>query len=245
MDIDYKSKYLKYKQKYLDLKQTGGTKYKTMDDWKKNNKNYKEKCLIGRVLRGTSEKDFNKLAKKPRKLAFLTPDVNDLINKPTNKILEKVGYPKSYIKELKNTPNMTFKLGILDKKSNKNNCKSSKTVALADWSGLLNMFKKAYPNIIKVISKKNKNWETAIRKLKWNESWNNKKISKKELINNPTIINLRIFMNNIENINKLYSGDGYTVDEKGKKGVPEWITTNNTIDWNKKNKDLIDLTPLK
>ncbi len=244
MNTDYKSKYLKYKKFYLDLKQTGGKKYNTIYDWKKDNKNYKEKCLIGRVLRGTSKKDFNKLAKEPRKLAFLTPDVNDLIDKPTKTILKRVGYPKSFIRKLKNTPDMKFKLGILDKKSNKNNCKSSKKVALADWSGLLTMFKKAYPNIIKVVSKKNNNWETAIKKLKWNDLWK-KKISEKELIDNPTVINLRIFMNNIENINKLYSGDGYTVDEKGNKNVHEWITINNTINWNNKNKDLIDLKPLK
>ena len=140
---------------------------------------------------------------------------------------------------------MTFKLGILDKKSTKDACKSSKVVALADWKGLLTMFKKAYPDIVKAISKKDKNWETSIRKLKWNDSWNNKKITKKDLINKPSVINLRIFMNNVENINKLYRGDGYTVDEKGNKGVPEWITTNKPVRWNSKGKDLINLKPLK
>ena len=245
MSTDYKDKYLKYKAKYINLQQNGGKLYKDISKWKKDNKNYKNKCLIGRVLRGTTTKDFDKLAKNPRKLAFLTPDIHDLINKSTNKILEKVGYPKTYIKELKDTPKMTFKLGILDKKSTKDNCKSSKSVALADWNGLLTMFKKAYPDIVKAISKKNKNWETAIRKLKWNDSWNNKKITKKDLISKPSIINLRIFMNNVENINKLYRGDGYTVDEKGKKGVPEWITTNKPVRWKSQSKDLINLKPLK
>ena len=216
-NLDYKKKYLKYKNKYLNLK--GGKKYNSIQAYKKQNKKYGKKCIIARVLRGKTDDDFNKLANN-RKLVFLTPDGTKLLNlEKTEQMLDKIGYPPEFIKDLQKEKTY-FKLALLDE------CKNSKDYKLATWNNLLKLFLYQYPKIAEKL-KTIYNWEVQLKKMKTTHS----KIEYDQLMKDFSVQNLRDFMNNIENINEFYTGRGYIINKKNEITGSEFITKNTKKKW--------------
>ena len=236
--MDYKKKYLKYKNKYLNLK--GGKKYNSIQEYKEENTRYGDKCIIARVLRGQNDDDFNKLANN-RKLVFLTPGGIELLNKKSTKeMLENIGYDEAFIEDLKNEKTK-FKLALLDE------CENSKDYKLATWDNLLELFLEQYPEIKSKLNELPKGWEEELKKIESeNIGKKDEKITMKDLMKDFTIPNLRDFMNDIENINKLYRGDGFIQNEDGKKLGKEYITKNTEKCWcnNDNYPHLINLTNL-
>ncbi len=236
--MDYKKKYLKYKNKYLNLK--GGKKYNSIQEYKEENEKYSDKCIIARVLRGKNDDDFNKLANN-RKLVFLTPDGKKLLDtESTRQMLINIGYDEAFIEQLKND-DTKFKLALLDE------CENSKDYKLANWDNLLELFLKQYPEIESRLKEFPKEWK---EELKGIESKNigkkYKKTTMEDLMKDFTIPNLRDFMNDIENINKLYRGDGCAQNESREVTCQEYITKNTEKCWcnNDNYPHLINLTNL-
>ena len=252
--IDYKNKYLKYKKKYINLKKyniKGGKFYKTIAHFLEDiEANYKGRLgskycprLIGRVLRGNNKNDFKKLSMGNRKLVFLTPNAIDLLNKNTRDLLKTIGYDNDFIDEIKN---QKIKLSILG-------VTADKDIKLATWDNVLKLFCNVYSELCKKI--KDPLWKKKIRNIKLVKNSNNiecqnntflidNSITYDKVFQNPTILNVRHFMNNVENINNLFKGDGYTYDEFGNKKIEEFITQNKIIDFSG-NQHLIDLKPIK
>ena len=238
--MDYKEKYLKYKNKYIELKKLiGGNVITTPDEYIKNFNNTDVSIsdnLVGRVLRGSNDIDFLKLSPDENRKLIMFMDstgLQQLLGKDTRTILQIIGYPEDYMEQLF-TNKTQFKLVVATKGDN---------IVSGTWDNLLKLVKDAYGETSKVSKALEKNLES-LKTIKFDDIMKQKdsvfsgKMTQQELEkrvekrvekrdgNLCNLWEIRMFLNDVLNLNKLYSGDGYTYNDKGERGVPEYFSKN-------------------
>jgi hypothetical protein len=237
--MEYRNKYLKYKNKYLELKsklnQRGGDIIVNSSDYEKafkiKNTDAKVQNLVGRVLRGTLLSEFE----------YLSPDVNrklimfmdsegleKLIGKSSIEILETIGYPKQYIEDLL-SKNTKFKLLVTTK---------GEKILRGTWDNLLILVKQLWSstripeylerNLDELKKHSNKQgWKKIMEKKEL--GFSNKMTSEELDKRKGELWEVRLFLNDVLNLNELFSGDGYTYNDRGEKGLAEYFSINQPI----------------
>ena len=227
--MDYKEKYLKYKNKYIELKKLiGGNVIKTPDEYIANFNNTDVSIsdnLVGRVLRGSKPDDFLKLSPDENRKLIMFMDstgLQQLLGKDTRTILEIIGYSEAYMKELF-TKKTQFKLVVATKGDN---------IVSGTWDNLLKLVKDAYGETTKVSKALEKNLGS-LKTIKFDDIMKQKdsvfsgKMTQQELEEREgKLWEIRMFLKDVLNLNDLYSGDGYTYNDKGERGVPEYFSKN-------------------
>jgi hypothetical protein len=247
--MEYKEKYLKYKNKYLELKikLNGGNLVTTPQEYKRVFEDKKTDVtiqnLVGRVLRGTKPEDFIDLSPDVNRKLILFMDSNGLQNilgKSLDEILDIIGYPCHQILKLFRE-GVKFKLLVAT---------SGDQILNGTWDNLLKLVKSKYSstripeylerNLEELKKNSFKDGYENIMKLK-DPSFIDKKMSADELNSREgKLWEVRLFLHHVFNLNELYSGNGYTYNEKGEKGLAEYFSINQPIS-NLENVVLIDL----
>ena len=230
--MDYKEKYLKYKNKYIKLKKLiGGNVITTPDEYIKKFNNFNNTDvsisdkLVGRVLRGSISDDFLKLSPDENRKLIMFMDstgLQQLLGKDTRTILQIIGYPEDYMKQLF-TNKTQFKLVVATKGDN---------IVSGTWDNLLKLVKDVYGKTSKVSEALEKNLGS-LKKIKFDDIMKQKvdafsgKMTQQELEERKgDLWEIRMFLKDVLNLNKLYSGDGYTYNDKGERGVKEYFSKN-------------------
>lgn len=193
--------------------------------------NQKVEDLCGRIIRGKVPKDFETLTDDPdRKIVMLVdPDgLDKMLGKTGYEMLVEVGYEKDYLEHKVKEGNQ-FKLVVFP---------DGGAAKLATWDNVIQMVKQAYPGIVfpKVIAdnlKRKKFYE--IEKEAGYEFLKVEKEGKKNpqfmtyerfADSNQTLADYRAFLYFTIHLRELYSGDGWTYDANGNRGVKEYIIPN-------------------
>jgi len=200
------------------------------------------KNLVGRVLRGKDASDFAYLSPDPNRklIMFMASDgLEDLIGKSLENILLTIGYPADYIRQLFQG-DTKFKLLVASNQDQ---------ILPATWDNLLVLINILYVNtkIPKLLEKnlydlKQNSFETGYRNIMANRdpNFNGKMTAQRLNKRNGSLWEVRLFLNDVLNLNELYMGDGYTYTKDGKKGVAEYFSLNQSIN-DLQNPVLIDL----
>ncbi|HEX8681192.1 MAG TPA: hypothetical protein VF707_02690 [Ardenticatenaceae bacterium] len=146
------------------------------------------KGLSGRVLRGTREEDFLTLTDSPeRKVIFLmdSTGLSDLVGQDGRGILQCIGYEEHFIDQLLQKGTI-FRLVVLPETS----------VMLATWDNTLNAVQQAYPDWIAKIEQA----RPALRTHTYEEI----------MARGGVAAEVRRFLEETINLNRLYTGDGFT-----------------------------------
>lgn len=144
--------------------------------------------FVGRVVRGVKDRDFEALTDNPkRKIVFLLDSLGlcDLVGLQGRQILNHIGYDDNYIDSLL-ARQTKFKLVVLPEIS----------VQLATWDNLLNLVAQVYPEWFQKI-------EIARPFLK---TFSYERIKSEKGV----VDELRTFLEEIINVNRLFGGDGFT-----------------------------------
>lgn len=163
----------------------------------------------GRVLRGVDNDDFDTLTDNPRRrVVFLLDEIalGDLVGLDGLEILKHIGYPAGFIRNLL-ASGTRFKLVLLPQA----------TLKLATWDNLLDVVQRAYPAWCEKI-------EAARPILKccgYDEA----------VSAGGAVTEVRAFLQNKINVNRLFAGDGYTRIEGAatKKVYAEYVTVNRRL----------------
>ena len=197
-------------------------------------------CLIGRILKGKSPRDFKTLNKynSNRKTVFIisSQQLKKMLDKSGYQILIDIGYPKDYIQDVKKNKEK-FKLILISRED----ADSKLNMKLATWDNVIDLMKSVYPKISDKLEKQRE----ALKKTSYNkiikmkDGYDIKKHYKsddpkfmsydKYLKSKGTLFETRAFLFHNEALNNLYKGNGYTYNEKGERGIKEYITKNINI----------------
>lgn len=188
--------------------------------------------LLGRVIRGRSAKDFETLSEDPdRKLILLTdPEgLASLVGVPGFSILIKIGWEPGYaIQKIQDGYEM--KLVVF---------REGGPAQLATWDGMIEVTSRAYPDIADRLRRhadafKNTPFDEFEKDYGCDMS-----VVDHEGKANPafmtyeryqkaadTATNARAFLYFVVHLREQYRGDGYTCDDKGVRGMKEYIAPN-------------------
>ena len=232
--MNYREKYLKYKNKYLQLKNLiGGNEIKTPAEYNIKNTDVSiSDNLVGRVLREKSGDDFINLSPDINRKLIMFMDstgLKQLLGKDTRTILKIIGYPEYYIEQLFKDKTQ-FKLVVATRGDN---------IVSGTWDNLLKLVKNAYGKTSKVSEALEKNLES-LKTTRYEDIMTQKdssfsgKMTLQELekrfeATEGKLWEIRMFLEDVLNLNKLYSGNGFTYNDKGEKGVPEYFSINQPI----------------
>ena len=229
----------KSKKKSSSKKSSSKSSLKSIKVSKKDNLVFDSKhefcCLIGRILKGKTSKDFKTLNKynSQRKTVFIISSLQlkKMIDKSGYQILIDIGYPKDYIQNVKKNKEK-FRLILISKEEADNKLK----MKLATWDNVIDLMKIVYPDISDRLERhRNGLKNTPYKKIiKMNNGKDFKDVKgpddpkfmtyQKYLNSEDTLVNTRAFLFHTEGLNNLYKGDGFTYNEKGEKGIKEYIT---------------------
>ena len=165
--------------------------------------------ISGRILRGVNEEDFLTLTDNPnRHIVFLLDAIalSDLVGLDGRGILKKIGYNQDFITDLL-ARRTKFKLIVLPELTGK----------LATWDNLLDYAQEIYPDWRKKIEiarsiLKNHNYETIMAM-------------------EDVATEVRNFLQNTINVNRLFAGDGYIRSEESmdEYTYSEYLTVNKRL----------------
>jgi hypothetical protein len=194
--------------------------------------------LTGRIIRGKKTEDFETLTNDPkRKLVMLMggDGLASICGKKTLDALVLIGYTKDYIQH-RVSEGYQFKLVIF---------KESNNILLATWDNVLEMVGRVYGKDVaikvgnRLLDMKNLHF-SAIQDM--NKSFDLEEIYR-EGSSSPrymtaetfeksqgTAFDVRAFLYHAVHLSKLFSGDGYTYDEQGKRGLKEYIVPNKKLE---------------
>lgn len=196
--------------------------------------------LVGRILRGKKSEDFLTLTDEPqtRKIVMLMAEdgLRSLLGKSGTEILLSIGYEKEYI-QYKIKSGNSFKLIVFEKKED---------VKLATWDSVAEIVSEIYPQFRERIYRN----LIGLKTTPFSEFQDQfKKIANKEFRfvdrdgpANPlfmteeryqysagNLLDTRRFLYNCIHLSDLFSGDGYTYNEQGNRGLKEFVTQNKPI----------------
>ncbi len=187
--------------------------------------------LCGRLIRGKNPDDFKTLTDDPeRKIVMLIdPEgLQKMLGKTGYEMLIEVGYEPDYLVHKINEGNQ-FKLVVFS---------SDGAAKLATWDNIFEMVKKMYPQVIFPIAIQSALVDTAFDNLERKAGFSFldvEKIGKSDkrfmtyerfLESNQSLVDYRAFLYFSIHLRELYSGDGWTYDSNGNKGVMEYIIPN-------------------
>jgi len=242
----YRSELLTYfKKVFPDTKIVVSTpeKYKkTFSEYKSSHSVVSIQNLVGRVLRGKQPEDFINLSPDPsRKLIILmnSDGLQILLGKPLPKILDTIGYPRTYAEDLIRD-GTEFKLLVASK---------SDQILPGTWDNLLVYVSIIYmnTNIPQMLSDnlptlKDNSFKDGYGRImeQMDKQFTGKMTT--EILNSSggSLWMVRLFLNDVLGLNKLYMGDGFTYTEDGQKGLAEYFALNQSIH-NLRDVVLIDL----
>ncbi|MCX6744865.1 MAG: hypothetical protein NTX82_05055 [Candidatus Parcubacteria bacterium] len=187
--------------------------------------------ICGRIIRGQKPSDFASLTDDPeRKIVMLVdPDgLAKLLGKSGYDMLIEVGYQPDYLEHKVKEGNQ-FKLAVFPEGG---------AAQLATWDNIFAMVSQVYPDITFSSPIKNglKSKSFAqIEKLAGFKFLDAEKAGKNDsrfmtykrfLKSDQTLADFRAFLYFTIHLRELYSGDGWTYDDKGNRGVKEYIIPN-------------------
>ena len=188
--------------------------------------------IAGRIIRGKVDADFEKLSDDPnRKIVFLTDALGlaKMLGKSGYEMLITVGHHPDHIKKQ-----------VADGKSYKIVVFPATSSSDATWDGLIKVTGEVYPDLVSDL----RNHAPVFRSSAYTlfESTAGYKFHDVDDPTNPKFMSydaymassrspweLRAFMYHVLHIKELFRGDGYTYDEKGKRGVREYLIANKNI----------------
>lgn len=189
-------------------------------------------AIAGRIIRGKVEADFEKLSDDPnRKIVFLTDAAGlaKMLGKSGYEMLITVGHHPDHIKKQ-----------LADGKSYRIVVFPASSAYDATWSGLATVVKEVYPDLAQDLT----NHMTLLKSSQYDvfetsagykfhdvdDPTNSKFMSYDAyLASSRSPWELRAFMYHVLHIKELFRGDGYTYDEKGKRGVREFLMANKKV----------------
>lgn len=205
--------------------------------------------IYGRILKGKAEKDFETLSNDSnRKIIFLMDHkaLQKVICLPVHEMLKQVGYTQDYIDQLEKE-GYKFRLVLFSK--------DAQSGLPATWDNLMHLLKMTYPASVmdriapyfsdlkstpfQEIQNQAASLFSAVNKDKKHPEYMS--VDKFLADNEPTLWKARAFLYYNVRLTELYSGDGFSYDESGKRLEPEFIAPNVPL------KDLKDVQviPLK
>lgn len=192
--------------------------------------------LHGRIIRGTHSDHFKYLnSDQNRKLAFLigSDGLTMLKDKNGHEILVAIGYPLEYIEQIANQGNQ-FKLVLFSEHNG---------AQIATWHNLLHQAAEAYPDIADDLLRHQKSLEVLPFEHYENAAGYQfrdvEKVGKSDprfmtyeryLNSSRSLLDTRAFLFFTLRLNELYSGDGYTYDYEGNRGLKEYIVPNQALE---------------
>lgn len=191
--------------------------------------------LCGRIIRGKAPEDFLTLSDDPtRKVVMLMgPDgLENCIGLSGYDQLMKIGYPADYANDLIKD-NTKFKMVVFQEGG---------LILQATWDNVAKVLMEVYPDIAGALSSipalknfKYERFETSVkfsfREVQKNGPDDDRYMTydRFKLIPVPNYNDLRAFLYFTCYLNELFSGDGYTYDEQGNRGLQEFIIPNQPI----------------
>lgn len=181
--------------------------------------------IFGRILRGKNDLDFTKLSNDKGRHIVLLMDSTGLestfSNTNTTPPLERIGYTREYIKQLKQS-GTKFKLALIKQKS---------AVLPATWDNLLPFLEKTYgENHVVVIL--HKFYLNSLKKFSFSEILKDSMhgidpgVTSTSLSIRSTLLEYRSFLYNELRLTELFTGLGFTITPDGYKGLAEYFTLN-------------------
>jgi hypothetical protein len=185
--------------------------------------------LYARILRGKVEADFSTLSTDTNRNIVMLMDNKGLMNllgqSSSLSPLERIGYPRDYIRELQEA-GTRFKLVLIEPRSKP---------LLATWDNLGVSLKEAYGSS-HIVSRLFEKHREELKKNSYLQLLENSKdkeilknLSSDQLRENSEIWEFRSFLFNELRLNELYTGDGYTKTPEGERGVAEYFVANQEI----------------
>ena len=201
--------------------------------------------LVGRIIRGQKPADFETLSEDPTRLLILLTDpmgLAGMIGRPGFQLLINVGWDLPYaVKKI--TDGYQMKLVV---------CKEGGKARLADWDGMIAIVGMIYPDV----DQKLRRWLPQLKKHGFNSTDKLAGFDKLEKaygcdmsevdglghgdsrymtieryrVAPDTLENARAFLYFTVHLRELYSGDGWTYDSNGNRGVQEYMAPNCRID---------------
>lgn len=196
--------------------------------------------LVGRILRGKKPEDFLTLTDEPetRKIVMLMAEdgLKSLLGKKGTEILLSIGYEKEYI-QYKIKSGNSFKLIVFERKED---------IKEATWDNVAQLVSEIYPEFKERINKNLNGLKTTPFAVFQDQFM---KMAKKEFrfvdrdgpINSffmtkeryqnssGNLLDTRRFLYNCVHLSDLFSGDGYTYDEQGNRGLREFVIKNKPL----------------
>jgi len=192
--------------------------------------------LVGRVLKGKTEKDFETLTNdSARKIVFLMGNegLEQLIGLNNAQILDKIGYTPDYIERLERE-GYRFKLVIFKRRGEDG--------LLATWDNVVRLTEKVYPGVAakvkaalpelksKTFSQLQSQAPSAFSTVDKAGATDPAYFDEERLANcEGKPWQVRAFLFYRVRLMDFFSGDGYTVSADGKRGLKEFIVANKPI----------------
>lgn len=191
--------------------------------------------LCGRILHGRKPKDFETLTCNPNRLVIMligSDGLEYLLVKNGYESLIHIGYTKDYIKYKIDQGNK-FKLVVF---------KENNSILLATWDNVAKLCSKIYPNVSdKIYAVLDQLKTIPFQRIQMLADYDFEEI-KRNGLHDPnfmnyelfrksegTLINVRAFLYHTLHFRMLFSGDGYTYDEDGNRGLREYIAPNKRL----------------
>lgn len=188
--------------------------------------------LCGRIIRGKTTEDFEKLSDDPNRLiVFLTDALGlaKMFGKSDYDMLITVGHHPDHIKKQLEA-GKSYKFVVFPESE----------AQPATWDGLFKATGQVYPDIISDIQQHSAELigtkyaafegQAGFKFASVDDVSNANYMSHAAYLASPRkAVDLRRLFYHTLHIRELYSGDGYTYDEKGKRGVKEYLMPNKKI----------------
>lgn len=199
----------------------------------RNSQKIKVEGLCGRIIRGKTPQDFERLSDDPsRLLVYLTDSegLESLIGKRGYDQLVTIGHhPDHIVSQV--SQGKSYKLVVFPEAE----------ALVADWDGMLELTSKVYPETAPYCKKyalELKSWPferyealAGYRFKDVDDPANPKFMSfEKWQQSSKGLIHLRALLYHAIHVRELYRGDGYTYDENGTRGVKEYLLPNLKIE---------------
>ena len=192
--------------------------------------------LCGRILCGRKSKDFETLTYDPSRLVIMligSDGLEYLLGKKGYDSLIHIGYTRDHIQYKMHQGNM-FKLVVFKKKD---------FILSATWDNVAKLCSVIYPDVSdKIYKVLNQLKSTPFRRVQMLADFDFEQV-KRNGLDDPnymnyerfqetkgTLVNARAFLYHALHLRMLFSGDGYTYDENGNRGLMEYIAPNRRLD---------------
>lgn len=192
--------------------------------------------LVGRIIRGRNPEDFETLTDDPNRVIIMligSDGLQDLLGKSGYESLIHIGYTKDYI-QYKMDQGNEFKLVVFNEND---------AILLGTWDNVPKLCAEIYPDVVDKIYAVLDDLKTVpFRMIQMLADFDFEE-TEHDGMNNPnymsyerfrecdgTLVDVRAFLYHTLHFRVLFSGDGYTYDEEGNRGLMEYIAPNKRLE---------------